>query len=793
MLVPRPAVRIFILSCCFVFPSLTQNGGGGGFVNFETALTSPIRLSPDGTRLFCVNNPNATVSVFDVSSNPASPALIAEIPVGMDPVSVNPRSDDEAWVANEESDTVSVISVSKGIVTDTLKAKDEPSDIAFAGSYAFITAARNNLIYVYNATTHALVKTISVFGGSPRQMTVSPDGSTVYAAFAMSGNATTLIPVGLAPAPPPPVNPALPPAPAQGIIVQYNDPSWSSFIKYTMPDNDVVSINASSLTINGYFSGVGTVNLGLTVQPSTGDLFVTNTDALNLTRFQTNLNGHFVTNRVTKITPSGTVTAYDLNPTVAYTGVPDPASLEVALAQPSGVVFDGTGQNMYVAAFGTDRVAKVDTNGNVLSRIEINPQATGATVNPGAKRGPRGLAINNNTNFLYVMNRISNTISVIDTTAGTTKKELRTGSKDPTPAVIRSGRGFLYDAKLSGNGTGSCASCHVDGEVDHLAWDLGDPTGSLFPVTLNTGAAVDEHPMKGPMMTMTMRGLVKEAPYHWRGDKIAFSNFNEAFQLLMGGNQLSTNNMTAYTNFVNTIAFMPNPYQNLDRTYPTSLEGGNAQTGQTDFSTFVLTSPKTTCNSCHLSTNFGSNLQLVILGQENQPMKNTLLRMTYQKQLFSRTGQTIDGFGMFHDGSEVDIHTFLAGPLFPLLQPNTTAQNDIAAFNLSIDTGTAPAVGYSETLTSKTVSNSTYVANWATLESQAAVNCDLLAEGAINGQTASLLFSPTSASYSSTTAGVGPFTHAQLVSAVQSGSTVTVMGVPFGSGSRMTQRASAAK
>src|SRR5580698_2159129 len=104
---------------------MSQSATGGAFVNFESSQTNPVRLSPDGTRLFAVDTPDARVSVFDVSRT-NQPVLIAEIPVGIEPVSVNPRTNDEVWVVNQESDSVSVVSVSKGIVTDTLQAKDEP-------------------------------------------------------------------------------------------------------------------------------------------------------------------------------------------------------------------------------------------------------------------------------------------------------------------------------------------------------------------------------------------------------------------------------------------------------------------------------------------------------------------------------------------------------------------------------------------------------------------------------------------------------------------------------------------
>src|ERR1700722_9249888 len=89
------------------------------FANFEESQTNPIRLSADGTRLFAVNTANASLSVFDVTK-PATPKLIAQIPVGLGPVSVNPLTDDVAWVVNQVSNSVSIVSVSKGIVTNTI-------------------------------------------------------------------------------------------------------------------------------------------------------------------------------------------------------------------------------------------------------------------------------------------------------------------------------------------------------------------------------------------------------------------------------------------------------------------------------------------------------------------------------------------------------------------------------------------------------------------------------------------------------------------------------------------------
>src|SRR5450755_2573213 len=315
------------------------------FVNFEGAQTNPVRISADGTRLFAVNTPGASLSVFDLTQ-PASPNLLVEIPVGLEPVSVNINpnvaGNDEAWVVNQESGSVSVVSVSKGIVTDTIYAKGEPSDIVFAGEgLAFVSIARANLVNVYNAVTHVLVTSIPLTGESPRALTVSPNGSTVYVAFALSGNHTTIIPALKAPAPPPPTNPALPVPPQVGLIVDASDLAWTKVIKYQMPDNDVAAIGATSLTVSQYFPHLGTVNLGLAVNPQSGNLYVANTDALNLVMFETALNGHIVNHRISSVNPAtGQTQSWDLNPGIDYSQLPNPGALATALAMPTAIVFE---------------------------------------------------------------------------------------------------------------------------------------------------------------------------------------------------------------------------------------------------------------------------------------------------------------------------------------------------------------------------------------------------------------------------------------------------------------------
>jgi hypothetical protein len=322
--------------------------------------------------------------------------------------------------------------------------------------------------------------------------------------------------------------------------------------------------------------------------------------------------------------------------------------------------------------------------------------------------------------------------------------------------------------------------------MDHLAWNLGDPTGSMTSAKQN-GTTIQFHPMKGPMTTQTLRGLLNLSPYHWRGDKANFAAFNPAFDLLMGGSQISTTDMGGYTNFANSILFQPNPYQNLDRTLPSSLSGGNPAAGQSDFLTVNGTgfSQKGPCNDCHTSNPGPGSNRLIVKQFPPQPLKVPELRNIYQKLLYDRFGATsIDGFGLAHDGIDSGLAEFLSHKLF---NGYTAAEkNDIAAYSLCFDTGTAPAVGYTLTLTAATVGSSSAQTDWTTLQSQASAgNIDLIARGTIQGQVHGLLYQPSASNYISDTNAV--YTQTQLQALIAAGDTLSIMGVYPGTGSASSQ------
>src|SRR5207253_8834521 len=101
------------------------------YKNFEAPQIHPLTIIPDGTRLLAVNTPNGTLSVFHVTGNALT--LMAEIPVGLEPVSVAVRNNNEAWVVNWLSDSVSVVDLNRFKTVRTFDVGDEPTDVVFAG------------------------------------------------------------------------------------------------------------------------------------------------------------------------------------------------------------------------------------------------------------------------------------------------------------------------------------------------------------------------------------------------------------------------------------------------------------------------------------------------------------------------------------------------------------------------------------------------------------------------------------------------------------------------------------
>lgn len=749
------------------------------FAHFEARHTHPIALTPDQRTLLALNSPDGRLSVFALSDH-GLPVLQAEIAVGLEPVSVRARGNEEAWVVNEASDTVSIVSLRHRTVMATLACPDEPADVIFANDRAFVTCARNGLVRVFDPNTRTELAALPLRGVYPRALAARADGERIYAGFQLSGNQTTVLPASKAPPPPAPTRSQLPPAPQTALIVPANDPR----VAYTVRDHDVAEIITDTLEVSRHFSGVGTSLFALAFRPGTDELWVANTEAFNLTRFEPALKGRFAGNRLTRLTVGdGGVTPFDLNPDSDPARVPNPAAQ--ALAQPMAVVFSADGSQAWVAAFASDRVARWDAaEARVTARVDLRVSATD---DARRMRGPRGLALHEGLHRLYVLNKLAGSISVIDSGPAAWMAEVPVGSHDPTPGKVKEGRGFLFDARLSGNGTVSCATCHIDADRDGLAWDLGDPEGVMTTV-IGANLAIHDatpqprpmHPMKGPMMTQTLRGLAPRQLLHWRGDRATLHDFNPTFRDLLGGSLIADADIDLLQAYLDSLRHHPNPHRTLDNAAPALLNGGNPARGRSLFNTHLHH-----CAVCHtLPAGSDNNVDDARNIGTAQFVKTPPLQTVYQRALLNtRAGaENLSGFGLLHDGtggsqSLPTVHFYE----LDLLRGVDFA--DVTAFVLSFETGTAPSVGYQRTWSGAQRNDPQADAEMALMEMRARLNeCDLIAHGRAGGREHRLFFDVNTRRYRSDWSGEAPRTRAQVFNLLGPGDALTFRGTLPGRG-----------
>ena len=638
------------------------------------------------------------------------------------------------------------------------------------------------------------LKIMSFFSDTPRALAVSPDGDTVYVAAFKSGNQTASIfelllcngfkidepcdpfgirfPGGL---PGPATNFEGKNAPETGLIVKFNNMSghwedrlgrnFDGGVPFHLPDRDVFAIDAQTLIEKASFTHVGTTLFNMVTNPRTGNLYVSNTESPNHVRFEgpgvfggSTVQGHIAEARISVIS-RGTVSPRHLNKHIDYNVLAhepgfDPSIKNHSLSTPLDMVISRDGKRLYVAAFGSGKVGVFDTS--ALEANTFDPTTASSAYISVSGGGPSGLALDESLNRLYVLTRFDNSIKIINLSSRREIAALK--MLNPEPEHVVAGRPLLYDAlATSANGEASCASCHIFGDNDDLAWDLGNPdeivtqnpipmrrenTATDAPSPVNgTGLPRDFHPMKGPMTTQTLRGLRNHGALHWRGDRaqglfgtdpfdasLSFDNFIVAFQGLLGrATPIESADMKRLTAFQLDVQVPPNPVRNLDNSLtpaqqrgrdfffgPRRADGDPPSAGpDTGFS----------CGGCHILDPaqglFGTDGQLVPEAQP-QIIKIPQLRTTYTKVgmfgfpympgLFTNpdtghVGDQVRGFGFIQDGTMPTIFHFMSfvgfaprGDVgFPPENPDGT-RRDVEQFVLAFDSDMAPIVGQQITL-----------------------------------------------------------------------------------------------
>ncbi len=729
------------------------------YVNWENHPVHAVDISPDNTRLAVAHTADNRVQLFDISQG--LPVRLGHVKVGVDPVAVRFRDNDELWVVNHISDSISVVDFNSKKIKATLQTGDEPFDVVFAQSKAYVSCSQVNQVLVFDFNDLSLApEVIDLLAEEPRALAVNANGTQVYVASFESGNKTTILSGGIdddqavltfppnavnevmspynGTNPPfnngnqftPAFNANLPTPPKVSLIVKQNEAGrwmddnnadWTSYISgdlaslsgrvqgWELIDHDIAVIDTMTHEVS-YVSGLMNIGMAIGFNQAKDQVTLVGTDATNEIRFEPNLNGVFLKVQIGMVSVEDLANpeVFDLNPHLTYQTSTEPQSIRnQSIGDPRGVVWNQSGKLGYVTGMGSNNVVVINDSGERVANIPVGEGAT-------------GLALDETNQRLYVWNHFAASLSTIDLVSQTEINQ--TALFNPLPEAIKEGRKFLYDThETSGLGQSACASCHVDGRMDRLAWDLGDPAGEMkefnqncqsFSPQLDGPGCTDFHPMKGPMMTQTFQDIIGHEPFHWRGDRDGLEEFNGAFLSINGDDEsLNSDQMQQFKSMVSTITFPPNPFRNLDNSLPDRIDlkhhytsgrfsaagqplgDGNPQHGLTLFNSGLLDGGFQ-CASCHtIPTGMAVNGPLLhgesadlVVGGEIMPLgpmnnnhlgivsddgstqksiKTPQLRNLYEKVGFEMSrNQSLSGFGFLHDGSIDSVARFISSGVF---------------------------------------------------------------------------------------------------------------------------------
>ncbi len=426
-------------------------------IEYKTPLN--LAITRDGRRLFAACEASNSLIVVDTRSG----AVVAEIGVGEQPHFVLLSADDtRAFVSNRGSDDVSVVDVPSLRVIATIGVGDEPHEMTTNedGSVLYVANAGTYDVSVVDLAARTETKRLAASRG-PWGVARSPDGRRVY--------------------------------------VTNNLPRYGAF--RTPLASEVTVIDATSAVVEQRFT-VPDANLvqGIAFAPSGRFALATLIRTKNLVPMTRNVQGWIITNGIGVLWEDGRVDQLLLD------------EFNDFFADPTDVVFSRDGRYAFVTGGGVQEVAMIDVerllrlleSASSEDRAERLPNHLGASAEFVVKRiqvgrSPRGMTVSPDGRYVYVANGLDDAISVIDVAKQERVLDIDLGGPQEITEA-RYGERLFHDAQVTFARQFACHSCHPDGHIDGITYDI-EPDG----LGVN------------PVDNRTLRGINDTAPFKWEG------------------------------------------------------------------------------------------------------------------------------------------------------------------------------------------------------------------------------------------------------------------------------------
>jgi YVTN family beta-propeller protein len=408
------------------------------------------------------------------------------------------------WAACEASASVVVVDAVSRVKVAEISVGGQATDVAFSpdGSRAYVSSRLDDSVSVIDTAARKVVQVIPV-GDEPHGLLTDHAGRTLYV---LNTSSSDLSVVDLA-------------AGRQVRRLSTSRYPWSLALS---PDGSRMLVTNALSRLGGFRTApvseitvldaakaqvadrrpVPEANLllGIAWHPSGEFALATLNRTKNLVPMTRILQGWTITNGLAILWRDGRVDQVLLDEPQRY------------FADVTDVTFTPDGRTALATSAGTDLVAVIDV-GKLLALVTRTPDRERTDLLPNwlgassefvvarvrVKDNPRGIAVSPDGATAWVANTLDDSLSVIDLSRNEAVARVDLGG--PTTVThIRWGEQLFHNATITFQRQFACATCHPDGHVDGLTYDIEADGIGVSPVD-----------------NRTLRGIYDTDPFKWEG------------------------------------------------------------------------------------------------------------------------------------------------------------------------------------------------------------------------------------------------------------------------------------
>ena len=512
--------------------------------NSEVVYKTPVNIavSPNCDVAVVACEASNTIALLDLNTM----TVRGEIPVGHQPHDVAFTPDGLfAFVSNRLDDSVSVVDLRAKKVVRTIPVGDEPHGLLtdLQGKYLYVCNFLSDDISVVDLKSFKVVKTLSA-GRGPWSLSLSPDGKWL-------------------------------------VVTNI----YSRFVPFrTEARTELTIVDTSTAQVVNRPVAEGANGLrGVTWDPKQRFALFTLARHKNVIPITRLLQGWTVTNGLGIFWADGRIDQVLLD---------EPGE---CFPDPHDVVISPDGLRAFVTSSGNNRVAVIDLKKLetvILSysgedRKAILPNHLGPATEFVIKQidvghCPRGLALDKKHGRLLVANSLDDSIGVIDIQSLDPVGTIDLGG----PKIItreRLGERIFHSAKNTFHRQFSCASCHPDGHVEGLTYDIEDDIGV------------------NPVDNRTLRGILDTSPFKWEGINPTLSRQcgTRLAVFFTRIQPFTPEELTALDYYICTIPLAPNRHRPVGAPLTPAQRRGRAIFERIYTNDGRLIPPENRCVTCH--------------------------------------------------------------------------------------------------------------------------------------------------------------------------------------------------